>query len=127
MTIEAAVRAFRAESGQPTPTRLDLDGPQRDAALALLDSAMDDFHAALFGADEVQAVTEYGHLLFVVMNLAVALGIPGYEAFLAVLDSNRTKLIDPKFSDDGRLMKGEHFKPAEPTVRRMLVERGDVK
>lgn len=124
------VAQFRNESGQVTPVSgLRLNTSSTDIAVALVDKHIDDLVAAIQGADETQAVTEYGHLLFVVLNLGVAMVGPELVADVldAVMDSNASRLVDPQFDTGGRLLKGGHYRPAEPDIRALLIERGYIR
>jgi hypothetical protein len=122
------IRDFRRASGQRVPQLLFLEDTDVSLALALVEKQVGDFIDALYGADATQAVTEWGHLEFVVLNLAIAMGIqyPG-DVLDAIIDSNNTRLIDKRTDDDGRLLKGHSFTAPEPTIRAMLVASGDIK
>jgi len=49
--------------------------------------------------------------IYILCGTALRYGIPLDEVFEEVHRSNMTKTIDPKFREDGKLLKGENYSP----------------
>lgn len=117
--VEAAVRTFMEACGQGKS-----DGKEVfDLRIKLLDEEYYELIEALNWGDKVQIAKELADLVFVVVGTAVVLDIPFNEVFAALQVSNMTKIgPDGKVNlrEDGKVLKGESFKPAEDLIKEIL-------
>lgn len=68
--------------------------------------------------DKARLTKELADLLYVVHGAAVAFGLPLEPAFVRVHNSNMSKLGEdgkPIYRDDGKVLKGPNYKPADLT------------
>ena len=111
------VREFTKAMGQP------LDQPWKFGTLhnndlefmrfALIEEEFQEFEGA---SDKENALKELADILYVVYGYAATYGLPIDEAFKRVHESNMSKLGDdgkPLYREDGKVLKGPNYKPAD--------------
>jgi predicted HAD superfamily Cof-like phosphohydrolase len=117
--IEAAVRTFMIAVGQSK----DVSKHALDLRLALIEEEYEEFDQALRWGDPVQIAKEACDLVYVAVGTLITLGIPFNECFAALQASNMTK-IGPngvaQLREDGKVLKGGDFKPAEDMIKEIL-------
>lgn len=118
INIEEAVRTFMNAAGQTE----DDSRRNLDLRFALMDEEHDEVVEAINHGDKVQVAKELCDLVYVVVGTAIAMGIPFNECFAALQTSNMTKVVDGKvvFREDGKVLKGEGYVPAEDLIRDIL-------
>lgn len=117
--IEQSVRTFMTACGQGQD-----DGKHIfDLRLKLLEEEYTEFLEALNWGEDVYIAKEAADLVYVVVGTCIARGIPFNDVFAALQTSNMTK-VGPDGSvskrDDGKILKGEHFQPAEDLIEEIL-------
>lgn len=117
--IEQSVRTFMSACGQGKD-----DGKHIfDLRLALIEEEYDEFIQALKWGDPVHTAKEACDLVYVVVGTLISQGIPFNECFAALQSSNMTKVAEDGtvvFRDDGKVLKGNHFKPAEDMIKDII-------
>lgn len=116
--VEAAVRTFMSACGQT-----EIREKASDLRYALIEEEITEFFEALRWGDRVFIAKEASDLIYVVVGTLIELGIPFNEVFAALQTSNMTKVgADGQVSrrEDGKILKGEHFQPAEDMIREVL-------
>jgi predicted HAD superfamily Cof-like phosphohydrolase len=119
INIEESVRTFMTACGQGKD-----DGKYAfDLRLRLLEEEFNEFMEALDWGDDVFVAKEAADLVYVVVGTCISRGIPFNEVFAALQNSNMSK-IGPDGTvtkrEDGKILKGEHFQPAEDQIREIL-------
>jgi predicted HAD superfamily Cof-like phosphohydrolase len=119
INVEEAVRTFMTACGQGKD-----DGKHVfDLRLRLLEEEYTEFLEALNWGDPVFIAKEGADLVYVVVGTLIALGIPFNEVFAALQNSNMSK-VGPDgqvtMREDGKILKGEHFVPAEDQIKEIL-------
>lgn len=119
--VEAAVKRFMEACGQGR------DESEQNIALRfrLMDEEHDEVVEAINYGDRVQIAKELCDLVYVAVGTAVAFGIPFAECFSALQFSNMSKIREDgtaDFREDGKVLKGVDFRPAEPMIRDILGE-----
>lgn len=116
--VEQSVRTFMEAARQATRS----DGKHVfDLRIALIDEEFTELIEAINNKDRVQIAKELADLAYVVIGTAIALDIPFNEVFGALQISNMSKFDgDPEFREDGKVLKGKNFKPAEDAIREIL-------
>lgn len=119
INIEESVRTFMNAVGQSED-----DGKYAfDLRLRLLEEEFNEFMEALDWGDDVFIAKEAADLVYVVVGTCISRGIPFNEVFAALQASNMSK-IGPDGTitkrEDGKILKGEHFQPAEDQIREIL-------
>lgn len=115
INIEEAVRTFMDAAGA--------DAQSIDLKLAMLEEEYTEFLEALRWGDPVFVAKEGADLVYVVVSTLISLGIPFNEVFTALQTSNMSKIgPDGQItkSEDGKILKGEDFQPAEDQIREIL-------
>lgn len=117
--VEAAVRTFMTAAGQGRD-----DGKNAfDLRLKLIEEEYQEFMEALDWGDDVFIAKEAADLVYVVVGTLISRGIPFNDVFAALQQSNMTK-VGPDGSvvkrEDGKILKGPDFKPAEELIREIL-------
>ena len=119
MDVEAAVRTFMEACGQGVS-----DGKEVfDLRIKLLDEEYYELVEALNWGDPVHIAKEIADLVYVAVGTAISLGIPFNDVFAALQTSNMTKVgADGKVTkrEDGKILKGEDFRPAEDMIKEIL-------
>ena len=119
INVEESVRTFMDAVGQGAD-----DGKYAfDLRLRLLEEEFNEFMEALDWGDDVFIAKEAADLVYVVVGTCIARGIPFNEVFAALQSSNMSKIgPDGKVTkrEDGKILKGEHFQPAEDQIREIL-------
>ena len=120
--VEGAVRTFMKSCGQGE----DDSKKVSDLRLALIEEEYAEFMEALNWGDNVFIAKEAADLVYVVVGTLIARGIPFNEVFAALQQSNMTK-VGPHGQvtrrEDGKILKGENFKPAEDMIREILEQK----
>lgn len=119
MNIEEAVRTFMTLAGQAD----EVEPKVSDLRLALIEEEYTEFLEALNWGDPVHIAKEGADLVYVVVGTFISLGIPFNEVFAALQSSNMSKVgPDGSFSrrDDGKILKGDSYTPAEDQIREIL-------
>ena len=91
--------------------------------LALIEEEFTELIEALNWGDRVQIAKELADLVYVVVGTSVALGIPFNDVFAALQASNMSKIgPDGQASrrEDGKILKGEFYRPAEEMIKEIL-------
>lgn len=118
INVEESVRTFMAACGQGE------DGAEVfDLRLALLEEEYTEFLEALRWGDPVFIAKEGADLVYVVVGTLIAHGIPFNEVFAALQMSNMSKVgPDGQVTkrEDGKILKGESFQPAEDAIKEIL-------
>lgn len=119
INIEESVRTFMNAVGQSED-----DGKYAfDLRLRLLEEEFNEFMEALDWGDDVFIAKEAADLVYVVVGTCISRGIPFNEVFAALQASNMSK-IGPDGTitkrEDGKILKGDHFQPAEDQIREIL-------
>lgn len=119
INIEESVRTFMDAVGQAED-----DGKYAfDLRLRLLEEEFNEFMEALDWGDDVFIAKEAADLVYVVVGTCISRGIPFNEVFAALQTSNMSK-IGPDGTvtkrEDGKILKGDHFQPAEDQIREIL-------
>jgi predicted HAD superfamily Cof-like phosphohydrolase len=117
--VEAAVRTFMDAAGQGKSDGKDVF----DLRIKLLDEEYYELIEALNYGDPVHIAKEMADLVYVVVGTAITMGIPFNEVFAALQASNMTKVgPDGKVTqrEDGKILKGDHFRPAEDMIKEIL-------
>jgi predicted HAD superfamily Cof-like phosphohydrolase len=115
--VEQAVRAFMQVAGQGE----DHGKYSVDLRIRLIDEEYDELIEAINNRDRVQIAKELADLVYVVVGTAITMGIPFNEVFGALQISNMSKFDgEPEFREDGKVLKGKNFKPAETAIRDIL-------
>lgn len=120
--VEAAVRQFMDACGQGE----DTGKHTHDLRLALIEEEFTEFIEALNYGDDVFIAKEAADLVYVVVGTLIARGIPFNDVFAALQTSNMTKVgPDGQVTkrEDGKILKGEHFKPAEDLIKTILEQK----
>lgn len=94
-----------------------------DLRIALIDEEFTELVEAINHGDPVHIAKELADLVYVVVGTAITFGIPFNEVFAAVQQSNMTKLGSDGTvlrRDDGKILKGPGFKPAEELIKEIL-------
>lgn len=120
--IEASVKRFMDACGQGR----DESRETRDLRIALIDEEFTELIEAIGHGDKVLVAKELADLVYVVVGTAVAFGIPFNEVFTALQFSNMSKIgPDGKatYRADGKVLKSEHYRPAEPIIADILGEK----
>lgn len=117
--VEAAVRTFMTACGQG-----ESDGKEVfDLRLALIEEEYTEFLEALRWGDDVFIAKEACDLVYVIVGTLISRGIPFNDVFAALQQSNMTK-VGPDGSvvkrDDGKILKGPDFRPAEELIKEIL-------
>ena len=119
INIEESVRTFMNAVGQGK----DEGKYAFDLRLRLLEEEFNEFMEALDWGDDVFIAKEAADLVYVVVGTCISRGIPFNEVFAALQASNMSK-IGPDGTvttrEDGKILKGEHFQPAEDQIREIL-------
>jgi predicted HAD superfamily Cof-like phosphohydrolase len=119
INVEESVRTFMTACGQGKD-----DGKHVfDLRLRLLEEEYTEFLEALNWGDPVFVAKEGADLVYVVVGTLISLGIPFNEVFAALQNSNMSK-VGPDgqvaMRDDGKILKGDHFVPAEDQIKEIL-------
>jgi len=119
INVEDAVRTFMSACGQGADTT------RQNIALRfrLMDEEHDEVVEAINWGDRVQIAKELCDLVYVAIGTAVAFDIPFNECFAALQTSNMTKVAEDGtvvLRDDGKVLKGNGFKPAEDMIKDIL-------
>lgn len=117
--VESAVRTFMQACGQGED-----DGKHTlDLRLALIEEEYNEFLEALGWGDPVLIAKEACDLIYVVVGTLVSKGIPFNDVFAALQTSNMSK-VGPNGEvtrrADGKILKGDDFKPAEAMIKEIL-------
>lgn len=119
------VRDWMLEAKQHCPTKISIP----ELAVQLLrarlhkEEAVTELVLAFFDGDMTEVLDSLADSLVVILGTAVACGIPPElmeAAFLEVMRSNNTKLIDGYQRPDGKFVKGPSFEP--PNLAKLLAE-----
>jgi NTP pyrophosphatase (non-canonical NTP hydrolase) len=87
----------------------------------LITEEYDESIEAIDFEDRVKISKELSDLVYVVFGTARAYSIPLEECIAAVHASNMTKLSPGmERREDGKILKGNDFQPAEPTIEHIL-------
>lgn len=117
--VEGSVRTFMQAVGQTE----DEGKHAFDLRLALIEEEYNEFTEALGWGDKLYIAKEAADLVYVVVGTCITLGIPFNEVFAALQTSNMSK-IGPHGEiarrPDGKILKGEHFRPAEEMIKEVL-------
>lgn len=120
--VEASVRLFMDKCGQGRD-----DGKHTmDLRLALIEEEYTEFMEALNWGDDVFIAKEAADLVYVVVGTLIARGIPFNDVFAALQSSNMTKVGENgqvTKREDGKILKGENFKPAEEMIKTILEQK----
>lgn len=119
INIEESVRTFMNACGQGKDDGAEIF----DLRLALLEEEFTEFMEALNWGDDVFIAKEAADLVYVVVGTCIARGIPFNEVFAALQSSNMSKVgPDGKVTkrDDGKILKGDYYQPAEDSIREIL-------
>ncbi|OGO40035.1 MAG: hypothetical protein A2Z03_11945 [Chloroflexi bacterium RBG_16_56_8] len=95
-----------------------------DLRLSLIDEEVQELRDAVVARDMVETADALGDIMYVVIGMAIALGIPIDKVFNEIHASNMTKLGEdgrPIYREDGKILKGQNFRP--PNIKAMF--RGD--
>lgn len=117
--VESAVRTFMQACGQGED-----DGKHTlDLRLALIEEEYNEFLEALGWGDPVLIAKEACDLIYVVVGTLISKGIPFNDVFAALQTSNMSK-VGPNGEvtrrSDGKILKGDDFKPAEAMIKEIL-------
>lgn len=120
MSVGYDVEQFIKASGQK--------GPFEDVAsvvngfVGLIDAAFEDFVAALHWGDRQIIAKQGADLVYLVVGVQQALGIPFDDVWDAVHESNLSKFADgeAQFDDEGRVIKGPNYKGPEERIARLV-------
>lgn len=130
MTPQEKVREFHAVFGGLGPRYPQHPLPSIALLRArLVNEEAKEFEQAIKAGDIVNAAKELADLLYVVYGAADAYGIELDTVFDLVHESNMSKLGadgKPVVREDGKVLKGPNFKPAEPEVAGELVRQTQV-
>ena len=116
--VEQAVRTFMQACGQVSGETVN-----KDLRIALIDEEYFELLEAMRWGDPVHIAKEAADLVYVVVGTMVEYGIPFNEVFAALQISNMSKVgPDGQVTkrDDGKILKGEHFRPAEDLITEIL-------
>lgn len=119
INIEESVRTFMNAVGQTE----DDSKYVFDLRLRLLEEEFNEFMEALDWGDNVFVAKEAADLVYVVVGTCISRGIPFNEVFGALQASNMSKVgPDGKVTkrDDGKILKGDYYQPAEDAIREIL-------
>lgn len=120
--VESAVRTFMDACGQGE----DHGKHTKDLRLALIEEEFEELMEALRWGDPVFVAKEGADLVYVVVGTLIAMGIPFNDVFAALQASNMTKVgPDGQVTkrDDGKILKGENFRPAEDMIKTILEQK----
>lgn len=89
----------------------------------LIAEELSELKAAWIADDVVEAADAIGDLLYVVLGAAVDCGIDIEPVFNEIHESNMSKTIDCQFREDGKVLKGPHYRPPnlKPIIDAQLV------
>lgn len=120
MSIGYDVSQFIKASGQSGPFE-DVQSVV-NGFIGLIDMAYEDYVAALQWGDRQIIAKQGADLVYLVVGLQQALGIPFDDVWDAVHESNMSKFEDgvAKFDDDGRVIKGPNYKGPEERIARLV-------
>jgi len=117
--VEQSVRTFMNAAGQGKD-----DGKEVfDLRLKLLEEEYQEFMEALGWGDNVFIAKEAADLVYVVVGTCIARGIPFNDVFAALQQSNMSKVSEDGSvvkREDGKILKGPNFRPAEDMIREIL-------
>ena len=94
---------------------------KRPTQKALIDEEWSEFHEAYHMKDECEQLKELADLVYVAYQFAASQEWDLDEAMRRVHESNMSKLGDdgkPIYRDDGKVLKGPHYKP--PTLNDLI-------
>ncbi len=118
------VQEFHEALGRPMPDKPALPH-DNDSGHELIGLRLDlileeerELTEALDERDIVKVADALADLLYVVYGAGVEFGIPMDKVFAEVHRSNMTKVRNPKFREDGKLLKGDGFEP--PNIEPLL-------
>jgi len=117
--VEQSVRVFMEKCGQGKDHGRDVF----DLRLKLLEEEYQEFMEALGWGDDVLIAKEAADLVYVVVGTLISRGIPFNDVFAALQQSNMSKVGDDGsvvMRDDGKILKGPNFRPAEDMIREIL-------
>ena len=73
---------------------------------------------AIMSGDHIKIAKEAADLVYVVVGTCVSYGLPFGEIFRAVHSSNMSKAADATYRQDGKVIKGNAYKP--PDIQKIL-------
>ena len=120
--VEQSVKTFMDAADQTEVNRDKVS----DLRLALIEEEYNEFLEALGWGDPVFIAKEAADLVYVVVGTLISLGIPFNDVFAALQASNMTKIgADGHVvrREDGKILKGPDFKPAEDLIRDILASK----
>lgn len=112
LDIQNDVRAFMDKAKQPSQYS-DWNTEQAELYFKLVKEEYGELKRAFTRGDYVEVADAIGDLVWVTMGLANSMGIHFGSVWNEIKDSNMTKLIDMKFRKDGKIIKGESFRPVD--------------
>ena len=122
INVEQSVRTFMNACGQGE----DHGKHTTDLRLALIEEEYEELLEAIRWGDPVFIAKEGADLVYVVVGTLIAMGIPFNDVFAALQASNMTKVGDDgqvTKREDGKILKGENFKPAEEMIKTILEQK----
>lgn len=119
MTNFQMVREFMLAFGHSAPeSYTELTMEELDLRLRLIEEELRETEEAMLENEPVNIAKELTDLLYVVYGTAAAYGINIDKCFEAVHKSNMSKLDadgKPRYREDGKILKGDLYKPADLT------------
>ncbi len=120
-TLEDDVREFMAGIGQAEPTApAEPNIGVRGMRMTLIDEEMDELIMAYRKGDLVAIADALADLVYVLVGMAVAYGIPFQKVWDTVHESNMAKVGMAEFREDGKYLKPDHWEP--PDLRKVLLD-----
>jgi phosphoribosyl-ATP pyrophosphohydrolase len=117
--VESAVRTFMEVVGQGE----DSGAHVFDLRLKLIEEEYEEFLEALRWGDKTYIAKEACDLVYVVVGTLISQGIPFNDVFACLQQSNMSKVgPDGQVTrrEDGKILKGEFFQPAEDLIKEIL-------
>lgn len=100
-------------AGQNTPLRpTNLPRDEWELRYDLIKEELEEYQGAAFTGDLVGVADAIGDMLYVVLGTAIAHGLDIVPIFEEIHRSNMSKFGDHSFRDDGKLIKGPNYTPA---------------
>lgn len=86
--------------------------PELDVWDVLIDEEIGELLEALGDVDRVAQIKESLDVIWVIVGRMVALGLPFDDLWRELARSNMSKFQGAQYRDDGKLLKGPHYSPA---------------
>jgi predicted HAD superfamily Cof-like phosphohydrolase len=114
--VEKVTQFARAFGGPVASSPRFLSGDREALRVGLIKEELGELEAALKEGCIVETLDALGDLAYVVIGMAVEMGLPLAEAFDEIHRSNMTKLGEdgrPVLREDGKVIKGPRFEPPD--------------